>query len=106
VCSSQELQAAYSDAAACLGGALLLVATADGAELSSEIAAGAPLSAPPAGPKPLPFLGNMHLYMKVCVCVCGVCGAERGRHFKPPLLLLPLLQLLCVAGQRGSATAE
>lgn len=63
--SSQELQAAYSDAAACLGGALLLAATADGAELSSETAAAAPLSVPPAGPTPLPLLGNMHLYMKV-----------------------------------------
>lgn len=84
VLSSQELQAAYSNAQACLAGALLLVATADGAELSSETAGRVALTQPPAGPKPLPFLGNMMLYMKVggvrtgCarvfVCVWGAGG--------------------------------
>lgn len=78
--SSEELQAAYSDEAACLQGALLLVATADGAELSRETAAAAALSSPPAGPRPLPFLGNMTLYLKVGVTathVRGVCWMSR-----------------------------
>jgi hypothetical protein len=76
VVSSQDLQAAYSNAQACLAGALLLVATADGAELSSETAGRVPLTQPPAGPKPLPFLGNMMLYLKVGASTPGWLGAE------------------------------
>lgn len=68
--SSQELQEAYANPQACLDGALLLLATADGAELSADAAAAAPLAPVPAGPRPLPVVGNMTLYFKVGCAVC------------------------------------
>ena len=73
--SSEELQAAYTLPGACLQGALLLVATQDGQGLSPEAAAAASLVVPPAGPTPLPMVGNLMLYMKVGRAVIAGAGA-------------------------------
>lgn len=70
--SSQELQEAYDLPEACLAGALLLVATQDGKTLSAAAGAAAALTTPPSGPRPLPLVGNLMLYMSVR-------AAERGR---------------------------
>jgi len=63
--TSEDLVQAYSHPEASLAGALLLLATADGAAPSEEAAAAAALTTPPAGPKPLPVVGNMLLYVSV-----------------------------------------
>ncbi|KAF8059389.1 cypD [Scenedesmus sp. PABB004] len=62
--STEALRGAYADPAACLQGALLLVATAGGAALGAEAAAAPRLAPVPDGPRPLPVLGNFTAYLR------------------------------------------
>jgi hypothetical protein len=58
--------------AARLGGALLLLCTQGGAALSAASSAASPLALVPGGPKPLPFVGNMPVFLRVSVLeLCG-----------------------------------
>lgn len=60
--SSEQLAAAFGDAALCVQGSLLLLATADGQGLGADAQAAPPLAPVPTGPKPLPIVGNALAY--------------------------------------------
>lgn len=69
--SSTDLLGALHEPSARVAGFLLLLATADGRELSSDSKAAPALAPVPGGPRPLPFVGNLPVFLTVRSPCCA-----------------------------------